>query len=49
MLKYNKMNQQEFKRQQSIYCRRHFRKAKQKLSEAQERALRTVVILEKGE
>lgn len=44
-----KAGQQEFKRQPSIYCRRHFRKAKQKLTEAQERALRTLVVLKKGE
>lgn len=44
-----KAGQQEFKRQPSVYCRRHFRKAKQKLTEAQERALRTLVVLKKGE
>jgi len=44
-----KAGQVEFKRQPSIYCRRHYRKAKQKLLEAQERALRIMVILKKGE
>lgn len=44
-----KAGQQEFSRTPSVYCRRHFRKAKQKLAEAQERALRTMVVLTKGE
>jgi len=42
-----KAGQQEFRRMQSIYCRRHYRKAKAKLTEAQERALRIMVILKK--
>lgn len=42
-----KAGQQEFARVPSVYCRRHYRKAKTKLIEAQERALRTVVILKK--
>ena len=42
-----KAGQQEFKRKQSVYCRRHYRKAKEKLAGAQERALRIMVILKK--
>ncbi len=43
----SKAGQQEFKRVQSIYCRRHFRKAKGKLKAAQERALRVLIVLKK--
>lgn len=42
-----KAGQQEFARIPSVYCRRHYRKAKTKLVEAQERALRIMVILKK--
>jgi hypothetical protein len=42
-----KAGQQEFARIPSVYCRRHYRKAKTKLAEAQERALCTMVILKK--
>lgn len=42
-----KAGQQEFARVPSVYCRRHYRKAKTKLTEAQERALRIMVILKK--
>ncbi len=43
----SKAGQQEYKRQQSVYCRRHYRKAKQKLQEMQECALRSMVVLKK--
>lgn len=43
----SKAGQQEFKRAPSIYCRRHYRKAKTKLAQMQERALRIAVILTK--
>jgi hypothetical protein len=42
-----KAGQQELRRVQSIYCRRHYRKAKAKLEEFQQKALRLVVILKK--
>jgi len=42
-----KSGQQEFQRTPSVYCRRHFRKAKAKLIEMQERALRLTVVLKK--
>jgi len=43
----SKAGQQEYKREQSIYCRRHYRKAKAKLIETQEKILRTTIILKK--
>ena len=43
----SKAGQKELQRAPSVYCRRHYRKAKAKLAEAQERALRLVVVLEK--
>lgn len=43
----SKAGQQEFKREQSVYCRRHYRKAKIRLQEMQEKALRIMVILKK--
>ena len=43
----SKAGQQEFARKQSVYCRRHYRKAKRKLEEMQERALRAMVVLKK--
>lgn len=42
-----KAGQQELRRVQSVYCRRHYRKAKIKLEEMQQKALRLVVILKK--
>ena len=42
-----KSGQKEFKRERSVYCRRHYRKAKLKLAEAQEKALRIMVIATK--
>lgn len=42
-----KAGQQEFRRVQSVYCRRHYRKAKDKLEEMQQKALRLVVVLKK--
>jgi len=42
-----KAGQQELRRVQSVYCRRHYRKAKAKLEELQQKALRLVVILKK--
>jgi hypothetical protein len=44
-----KAGQVEFRRQRSVYCRRHYRKAKDKLAEAQEKALRIMVVCTKGE
>jgi hypothetical protein len=43
----SKAGQQEHKREQSVYCRRHYRKAKAKLIETQEKILRTTIILKK--
>ena len=42
-----KAGQQELRRVQSVYCRRHYRKAKSKLEEFQQKALRLVVTLKK--
>jgi len=42
-----KAGQQELMRIQSVYCRRHYRKAKVKLEECQQKALRLVIVLKK--